>query len=212
MKKPQSDSPLQTSRHTIVRQEKHTLSKNFNAIREDLKSKDITQHVKHELQKILALFVVDSRNIDLFAQARKIFRPQTTDDETILAEQSDYVWDPEWSHVSFINIPTDISSQAISTVSIHKDYVRVYSLLVDATPLNYNSFVHQRSGNDNLNCTFINNDKLNETKNLTQQDIQPSSHFVSKEIVETITKIEAQRSSSPIQRNYTTSKLKKKPT
>ena len=54
-----------------------------------------------------------------------------TDDKTVLAEQSDYVWDPEWSHESFIKIPTDISSQAISTISIEKDYVRVYPLTVE---------------------------------------------------------------------------------
>ena len=138
----QRDSPTQTSRHTIVRQEIHTISKFLNAIRENLTNDQITQNVKHELQKILAWFIIDyfSHNIDLIEQARKNFRPQSTDDETVLAEQSGYVWDPEWSYELFINIPTDISSQAISTISINKDYVRVYPLTVDATPLNYNSF------------------------------------------------------------------------
>ena len=79
-------------------------------------------------------------NIDLIALARKNLRPQNTDDETILAEQTDYGWYPEWSHELFINIPTDKSSQAISTISIHKVYVRVYPLTIDATLLNYNSF------------------------------------------------------------------------
>ena len=36
LNEPQSDSPAQTSRHTIVRQEKHIFSKFLNAIREDL--------------------------------------------------------------------------------------------------------------------------------------------------------------------------------
>ena len=81
-----------------------------------------------------------SHNIDLIAQASKNFRLQNTDDKTVLAEQSDYVWDPEWSHESFIKIPTDISSQATSSISFHKDYVRVNPLTIDATPLNYNSF------------------------------------------------------------------------
>ena len=114
----------------------------MNAICEDLTSKDITQHVKHEIQKILACFIINSvgHNNDLVAQARKKFRPQNTDDKTILAEQTDYVWDPEWSHKSFINIPTDISSQAVSSISIHKDYVRVNPLTIDATSLNYKSF------------------------------------------------------------------------
>ena len=69
------------------------------------------------------MFIIDyfSHNIDLIAQARKNSRPQSTDDETIQAEQTDYVWEPEWYYELFINIPTDISSQAISTISIDKD-------------------------------------------------------------------------------------------
>ena len=158
----------------------------MNAIREDLTSDDITQHVEDSLQKFLAGFIIDfiSHNIDLIAQARKNFRPQNTDDETVLTKQSDYVWDPEWSQESFINIPTDISSQTNSTISIHKDYVRVYPLTIDATRSNYNSFFPERSGNNSLNSTFINNDNLNGTRNLSQQDIQIPSHFVSEEIVE----------------------------
>ena len=107
----------------------------MNAIREDLTKNEITQHVKHDLQKILAWLVIDyfSHNLDLIEQARKNFRPQSTDDETLLEEQSDYVWDSEWSHDLFINITTDISSQAISTIFIKKDYVGVYPLTVNAT-------------------------------------------------------------------------------
>ena len=153
MKEPQSDSPAQTSRHTIVRQEKHTFSKFFNAIRGDLKSNDITQHVKHDLQKLLALFIIDyfSHKIDFFCTSKKIFRTQSIDEETVLAEQSDCIWDPDWSHESFINIPTDISSQTISTISFQKNYVRVYPLTIDATPLNYNSFFPERTGKVSLN-------------------------------------------------------------
>ena len=51
-----------------------------------------------------------THNLDLISQARKNFRPQSTNDNTVVAEQSDYVWDPEWSHPAFINIPKDISS------------------------------------------------------------------------------------------------------
>ena len=43
---------------------------------------------------------------------------------------------------------------------------------------------------------------MNGTGNLTQQDIQTPSHFVSEEIVETLTATEAQRSISPIQRIF----------
>ena len=91
------------------------------------------------------------------------------------------------SHTSFIKIPTDISSQAISTISINKDYVKVYPLTVDATPLNYNSFFTDRAGKKRLNSTFIQQDNLNGTRNLTQQNIQTPSYFVTEEIVETIT-------------------------
>ena len=94
------------------------------------------------MQKILAWFIIDyfTPNLDLISQARKNFRPPSTNDVTVIAEQSDYVWDPEWSHPAFINIPQDISSRAISTVSFHRDYVKVIPLKIDATPLIYNSF------------------------------------------------------------------------
>ena len=166
--------------------------------------------MKHDSQKILAWFIIDYfiHNIDFIEQVRKNFRPQSTDDETVLGEQSDYAWDPEWSFKLFINIPTDKSSQAISTISFNKNYVRVYPLTIDTTPSNYNSYFPERKGNNCLNSTFINNDKLNDTRNLTQQDIQTPSLFVNKKTVETITTTEAQRSILPIQPNFTTPKLK----
>ena len=74
--------------------------------------------------------------------------------------------------------------------------------------MNYNSFFPERTENNSLNSTFINQDKVNGTRNLTQQDIQTPSHFVNEEIVETITTTEAQRSISPTQPNVTTPKLK----
>ena len=174
LKVPQGDSQTEISRHATVRQEIHTFSKFSNAISEKLTCNEITQHVEHDLQKILTWFIIDYfvHNNDLIALARKTFKPQNTDDETILAEQTDYVWDPEWSHESFIDIPTDISSQAISTISIHKDYVNVYPLTIGATPSNYYSFFPERAGNNSLSSTFIDQDNLNGTRNLSQQDIQ----------------------------------------
>ena len=86
----------------------------------------------------------------------------------------------------------------------------MYLLTVDATPSNYNSIFPERTGNNSLNSTFINNDNLNGTRNLTQQDIKTPLHFVNEEIVETITTTEAQRSISPIQPNFTTPKVKHK--
>ena len=118
------------------------------------------------------------------------------------------MWDPHWSPESFINLPTDIPSQAISTISISKYDFRVFLFTVEATPLNYNSFFPERTGNNSFNSTFINNDNLNGTKNLKQQDIQTRLHVVSEESVETITTTEAQRSISTIQPNFTTPKLK----
>ena len=74
-----------------------------------------------------------------------------------------------------------MSSQAISTISIHKDYVKVYPLTIDATPFKYNSFFPDRAGNNSLNSTFITQDNLNGTRNQIQQNIQTPSHFVSEE-------------------------------
>ena len=86
--------------------------------------------------------------IHLIAQARKNFRPQSTNDDTVIAKQSDYVWDPEWSLSLFLNIPIDISKQAISTITIHKGYIKKIPLTIDATPLNYNSFLLNRQQNN----------------------------------------------------------------
>ena len=82
----------------------------------------------------------------------------------------DYVWDPEWSHELFVKTPTRISSQTMSTISIHKDYVGGYPLTIDATPLNYNSFFPERKRKNSLNSFFINQDNLVGTRNLMQQD------------------------------------------
>ena len=123
-----------------------------------------------------------------------------------MAEQSDYVWDPDWSHPLFLNIPIDISSQAISTISIHKDYVKVFPLTIDATPLNYNSFLPDTQ-NYSLNSTVIHQENLDGTRYLTQQDFQTPSHFINQEIVEKIVTT-TQQSISPIHPNLTTPRPK----
>ena len=131
-------------------------------------------------KKILSWFIIDyfTNNNDLISQARKNFRPQNKDNDTVSAEQSDYVWDPEWSQPLFLNIPIDISSQANNTISIHQDYVKVDQLRKNARPLNYNSFLPDIIGNNSLNSTIIQQENLNGTRNLTQQDVQTPSHFV----------------------------------
>ena len=103
-------------------------SEYLNAIRENLTSNDVSQNDKHDLQKILAWFIIDyfTHNIDLISQARKTLRPQNSTDDTALAEDAGYVWNSEWSHTLFINIPTDISRQSIGTITIHKDYILRY--------------------------------------------------------------------------------------
>ena len=76
-------------------------------------------------------------------------------------------------------------SAAITTVSLHKDYVRFTPLTSDASPRNYKTMFNDRTGNS-LNSTFVNTQEtLSGTNNLTQQDIQTPSHFINKEIVET---------------------------
>ena len=151
----------------------------------------------------MAWFIVDyfTHNLDLISQARKHFRPQNPNDDTAITEQSDYVWDPEWSHLTLINIPQSFSSQAIRTIFYHRDYVKVVPLTIDATPLNYNTFLPD-TRNNSLNSTVIHNENFNGTRNLTQQDIQKPSHFINEEIVQTTTT--TQQSISPIHPNLTT--------
>ena len=139
----------------------------------------------------MAWFIIDyfTHNIDLISQARKNFRPQNSNDDTAITEQSDYVW---------------TTSQAISTISYTRDYVRVVPLTIDATPLNYNTFLPD-TRNNSLNSTVIHNENLNGTRNLTQQDIQTPSHFINEEIVQTTTT--TQQSISPIRPNLTTPRI-----
>ena len=147
-----------------------------------------------------------THNIILIEQTRKTFRPQSTNNDTVNAEQSDYVWDPEWSHPLLLNIPVDTSSQTIRTISFHKDYEKVIPLTIDATPLNYNSFLPDTQ-NHSLNSTVIYQENLNGTKNLTQQDIKTPSHFIKEEIVHT-TVTTTQQSISPIYPNLKTPRNK----
>ena len=195
-------SPTETSKHLRVRHEITLLSSYLNIIKENFTKDDVSQHTKHDLQKILAWFIIDyfTHNIDLIAQARKNFRPQNSNDDTAITEQSDYVWDPEWSHPAFISFPQSISSQAISTISYIRDYVKIIPFTIDATPLNYHTFLPDTQ-NNSLNSTVIHNENLNGTRNLTQQDIQTPSHFINEEIVHTTT---TQQSISPIRPNLTT--------
>ena len=198
-------SPTETSKHTKVRHEITLFSTFLHIIKENFTKDEVSHLTKHDLQKVLAWFTIDyfTHNKDLISQARKNFRPQNSNNDTAITEQSDYVWDPKWSHHAFINIPQSISSQAISTISYQRDYVRVVPLTIDETPLNYNTFLPD-TRNNSLNSTVIHNENLNGTRNLTQQDIQTPSHFINEEIVQTTTT--TQQSISAIRPNLTTPK------
>ena len=80
-----------------MRQEISFFSKFLSTIRGNLTSNEISQKVEHDLQKILAWFIIDYfvHNIDLIAKSRKSFRPQKSVNETVLADEKDYVWDPD---------------------------------------------------------------------------------------------------------------------
>ena len=91
----QSISPTETAKHTKVRNEFTVFSTFLDIIRETFTKEDVSRNTKHDLQKILAWFIIDyfTHNLDLISQARKNFRPQNTNDDIVLSEQSDYVWD-----------------------------------------------------------------------------------------------------------------------
>ena len=205
----QSTSPIQTSRHTKVRNEITVFSTFLYAIRENFSNNDISQNSKHDLQKILAGFIIDyfGHNIDLIHEARKNFRPQNNTDDTVIHQQSDYVWDPDWSHPLFIHFPNAISSQAIDTISFHRNFINIIPLTIDATPLNYNTFLPDTQ-NNSLNSTVIQNENLNGPENLIQQDIQTPSQIINEKFVHT-TITTTQQCISPINPNFTTPKNNK---
>ena len=62
----QSTSPPQTSKHTKVRTKIAEFSTILNAIRENFTNNDVSQNTKHDLQKILACFIIHyfTHNID----------------------------------------------------------------------------------------------------------------------------------------------------
>ena len=68
-------------------------------------------------------------------------------------------------------------------------------------------FLPDRRQKNSLNSTLVQQENLNGTRNLTQQDIQTPSHFINEEIVETIVTT-TQQSTSPIHPNLTTPKPK----
>ena len=84
-------------------------------------------------------------NLDLISTARQRFRPQTSDEEIKLVDQTEYKWDPEWSHLLFVKKLSDISSAATATVSLRKNYLRATALTIDATLLNHNTNFNEKN-------------------------------------------------------------------
>ena len=118
--------------------------------------------------------------------SKKTFRTQTND-QSILADKTNNVWQPQWCHLLFFSKLNDISSEAIATISVHRDYLGVNVLLSLTDTLKYNTIVNDRTSNNSLISNFIKTQEtLNGTINLTQQDIQTPSHFVNEEIVESL--------------------------
>ena len=70
---------------------KEIFSHNFKC--DPLTDSEISQIIQIDLQKILTWFIIQyfQHNSNLILLARKIFRPKT-EDETILADRTDYVW------------------------------------------------------------------------------------------------------------------------
>ena len=130
-----------------MRKEIKFFSRFLDSVRETLTDNENSQILKIDPQRILSWFIIHhfQHNLELFSTARKNIRRQFLDDETILAKETDYIWDPVWSHNLFSNIPHDISSAAIATVSAHKYYLRKTPLKTDTSPLNYNTKFNDRT-------------------------------------------------------------------
>ena len=162
-------SPPQLSRHAIVRLEISLFSQFQDSIREILTDNKISPFIRDDLQQRLAWFKIDyfQHILDIISQARKSFRSKTAN-ELKLADKTDYVWCPEWSHVIFFNNPNVFSSAAIATASVHRDYLRVTPLITDTTPWNLKTILNDNTSNNILTSTFISTQEiLNGTKNRT---------------------------------------------
>ena len=79
--------------------------------------------------------------------------------------------------------------------------VKVFPLTIGATPFNYNSFLPDRIQDNSLNSTLVQQENLNGTRNLTQQDIQTPSHFINEQIVDKNDRTFNDDSNSSIKKN-----------
>ena len=72
----QSISPTETSKHTKIRNEIALFSIFLHIIKKNFTKDDVSQHTKHDLQKILAWFIIDyfTHNIVLNFTSKKKFQ------------------------------------------------------------------------------------------------------------------------------------------
>ena len=131
LRETQGDSPTQTSRHRAVKQEVNVFSKFLNTIRENLTYNDISQNDKENLQQKKAWIITDYfvHNLDLKSLARKKINHKVQT-RKLYWQMKDIMFGTVHH---FTNIPADISSQAITTVStnsINRNFVTVTHLLL----------------------------------------------------------------------------------
>ena len=92
-----------------------------------------------------------------------------------------------WMMSWFFKHPKWYFKRSNTTIPVHKGYLRVTPLIKDCTPLKYNAIFNEETSNSSLKSTFFKTQEtLNGTKNLKPQAIQTPSHFINKEILETL--------------------------
>ena len=113
------------------------------------------------MQKFPEWFIKEciQHNLDLISQARKIFRPQN-DDETVLSDETDFLWNPEWSQVLFFNVPSNNWKAAVATISILRDCLKVTLLKTGNTSFIYNARLNEKQFNHTLNSWFMIHKKI----------------------------------------------------
>ena len=71
-----------------------------------------------------------------------------------MADKTDYLWDPEWSHILFFIVPKIVSSTSVATVSLDKDYLKLTPLITNTTHLKFDTLFNDRTSNNSFNSTI----------------------------------------------------------
>ena len=107
------ESPPQTTRTSYSsRTRNKPLSKILRINWKKITDVEVSQIAKLGIQILLAWIIIDSfqHNINLTEQSRKQFHTYY-DKDTILADETHYVWDQKWHHDVCFNIPNDIPAE-----------------------------------------------------------------------------------------------------